>query len=150
MLERQLSDQPDGDDPRGQLRVLSEDECASLLRSSRLGRLAFTVEGRVTIFPVNFLYDDASVVVRTAPGFKLEEAPMRAVAFEIDDASPTGTWGWSVVVEGPCFDVSSSIDEISERLRKLPLEPWAPGMREHWLRIVPQSITGRAFGPPPT
>jgi nitroimidazol reductase NimA-like FMN-containing flavoprotein (pyridoxamine 5'-phosphate oxidase superfamily) len=136
-------------DPGGEMRALSEDECASLLRGARLGRLAFAVEGHTTIFPVNFLYDGTSIVVRTAPGFKLDEAPMRAVAFEIDDAGPDGTWGWSVVVQGPCYDVSSSIDEISEHLRELPLRPWAPGAREHWLRIAPRQITGRAFGTTP-
>jgi nitroimidazol reductase NimA-like FMN-containing flavoprotein (pyridoxamine 5'-phosphate oxidase superfamily) len=140
---------PVGEASGEQLRVLSEEECASLLRGARLGRLAFAVEGHPTIFPVNYIYDGTSVVVRTASGLKLQEAPMRPAAFEIDDAGADGSWGWSVVVHGPCFDASSSIDEVSERLRELPLRPWAPGAREHWLRIVPRQVTGRAFGPAP-
>jgi nitroimidazol reductase NimA-like FMN-containing flavoprotein (pyridoxamine 5'-phosphate oxidase superfamily) len=136
-------------DSGGELRVLREDECASLLRGARLGRLAFAVGGQTSIFPVNYLYDGTSIVMRTAPGFKLQEAPMRAAAFEIDDAGPDGTWGWSVVAQGPCYDISSSMDDISEQLRELPLRPWAPGAREHWLRIAPHQITGRAFGTVP-
>lgn len=133
-------------DKSEQLRVLSDEECVDLLKGHHFGRLAFAVDGRATIFPVNYLYDEASVVVRTAPGLKLDEAPLRGAAFEIDDASPDGSWGWSVVVQGPCYDVTSARDHLSERLRQLPLLPWAPGARAHWLRIAADQITGRAFG----
>jgi len=31
----------------------------------------------------------------------------------------------------------------------LPVDPWAGGAKEHWLRLVPDRLTGRALGPPP-
>ncbi|HLG92130.1 MAG TPA: pyridoxamine 5'-phosphate oxidase family protein [Acidimicrobiales bacterium] len=131
------------------LRVLDEEECLARLAAGRLGRLAVAVGDQPHIFPVNYLYQKRSVVVRTAPGLKLEEANLSAVAFEIDEAAEDGSWGWSVVVMGPCLDVSTSLDRLSGELRKLPLQPWAPGAREHWLRIPVRQVSGRAFGKPP-
>jgi nitroimidazol reductase NimA-like FMN-containing flavoprotein (pyridoxamine 5'-phosphate oxidase superfamily) len=139
-----LADRPA--DPARELRVLTEEECRHLLRTGRFGRLAFTVNHEVMILPVNYGFDETSIVVQTGPGLKLDEAPMNAVAFEIGDADPEGAWGWSVVVQGPCFDVSDAIDEPTARLRELPIHPWPAGSREHWLRVVARSITGRAFG----
>lgn len=89
------------------LRVLSGDECVELLRRHRLGRLAVGLEGWPAILPVNYFFDGTSVVIRTAPGAMLEEAPLAAVAFEIDDADRYGDWGWSVLVQGPAFDITS-------------------------------------------
>jgi nitroimidazol reductase NimA-like FMN-containing flavoprotein (pyridoxamine 5'-phosphate oxidase superfamily) len=128
------------------LRVLSDEECADLLRRHRLGRLAVGLEGWPAILPVNYLFDGTSVVIRTAPGGKLQEAPLNAVAFEIDDADRYGQWGWCVLVQGPAFDITSSVDELSERLRDLPVRPWAPGARDHWLKITAVRVSGRAFG----
>lgn len=128
------------------LRVLSNDECAELLRRHRFGRLAVGLEGWPAILPVNYLFDGISVVIRTAPGAKLEEAPLTAVAFEIDDADRFGHWGWSVLVQGPAFDITSSADELPKHLRELPVRPWAPGARDHWLKITAVRVSGRAFG----
>ena len=36
-----------------------------------------------------------------------------------------------------------TLDEHSERLRALEVQPWVPGERAHWVGILPQSITGR-------
>lgn len=132
------------------LRVLTHRECLRLLGHERLGRLAFTVNGQAKIFPVNYLLDGDTVVVRTGHGFKLAQAPMRRVAFEIDESGADGAWGWSVVVEGPCYNVTGALDEASARQRKLPVHPWAPGEREQWLRITPSHVSGRAFGQLPS
>lgn len=131
------------------LRTLNEDQCRTLLYRHRLGRLAFVVDEQAMIFPVNYVYDGTCVIIRTAPGTKLAEAPFRSVAFEIDDASRIGTWGWSVVVQGPCFDVTDAIDKDTQHLRSLSQTPWAPGTREHWLSVVARDVTGRAFGKEP-
>jgi hypothetical protein len=72
------------------------------------------------LLPVNSLYHVTSVVIRTAPGAKLEQAPPTAVASEIDDADRYGYWGWNVLVEGPAFDVTSSTDVLSEHLWEFP------------------------------
>ena len=33
----------------------------------------------------------------------------------------------------------------SEALRRLPVRPWAPDLKDRWVRIVPTSITGRVL-----
>jgi nitroimidazol reductase NimA-like FMN-containing flavoprotein (pyridoxamine 5'-phosphate oxidase superfamily) len=137
-----------GSTPNEGLRVLTYDECVSLLRRRRFGRLALGIQGWPAILPVNYVYDGTSVVIRTAPGAKLDEAPMTAVAFEIDDADRFGHWGWSVLVQGPAFDITTSADQLSEHLRDLPVRPWVPGARDHWLKIAAVRINGRAFGEP--
>src|SRR5947209_5057293 len=106
------------------LEVLDERTCIRLLSTHRFGRIAFAHESWPLILPVNYVYDEPSVVVRTCSGAKLESAPMTAVAFEIDDADPGGRWGWSVVVQGPAFDITDALDGYSERVRALPVEPW--------------------------
>src|ERR1700694_5054628 len=134
--------------PGDGLRVLSDDECVDLLRRHRFGRVALGIDGWPAILPVNYLYDGTSVVIRTAPGAKLDQAPLTAVAFEIDDADRYGHWGWSVLVQGPAFDVTLSIDELSEHLRELPVRPWAPDARDQWLKVAAVRINGRPFGEP--
>lgn len=51
--------------------VLTEDDCLALLRSRELGRIAFDVEDRVEIFPVNYGIEGKIIVFRTSPGTKL-------------------------------------------------------------------------------
>src|SRR6266513_3895225 len=96
-----VSAMPSSGPPADGLEVLETSECVRLLESHRVGRIAFAHEDWPLILPVNYVYEEPSVVIRTGPGAKLEDAPMRAVAFEIDDFDPEGTWGWSVVVQGP-------------------------------------------------
>lgn len=127
------------------MEVLSTEECLALLRSHSFGRLALVVRGAPLILPVNFVFEEPSIVIRTAPGTKLEHAPLTAVAFEVDEASSDGTQGWSVVVQGPAFDVTDAVDEYSSALRRLPVEVWAPGEKAHWLKISAVSVSGRRF-----
>ena len=95
---------------------------------------------------MNYFYEDPNIVIRTAPGAKLREGPLATVAFEIDGADRFGYWGWSVLAQGPLFDVTSAVDEPSEHLRTLPVRPWVPGAHDYWLRITVVRMSGRAFG----
>ncbi|MGH9304035.1 MAG: pyridoxamine 5'-phosphate oxidase family protein [Acidimicrobiales bacterium] len=141
---------PAGDNSAGEeLRVLSRQECVRLLGCHQLGRLAWAVGRQAKIFPINYLFDGTSIVVRTGPGFMFSEAPMRDVAFEIDAAADDGAWGWSVVVEGTCLNITGALDGVSERAQKLPVHAWAPGVRAKWLRIDARHISGRGFGDVP-
>ena len=128
------------------MEVLSTEECLALLRSHSFGRLALAVRGAPLILPVNYVFEEPSIVIRTAPGTKLEHAPLTTVAFEVDETSTDGRCGWSVVVQGPAFDITEAIDEYSTALRRLPVEVWAPGEKAHWLKIAARSVTGRCFG----
>jgi uncharacterized protein len=49
--------------------------------------------------------------------------------------------GWSVVVRGALAEVTDPGD--LERLRALPLYPWAPGDKARYVRVQPVSVTGR-------
>jgi uncharacterized protein len=123
------------------LETLSRDESLALLASVPVGRVVFTVRALPAIQPVNFVYDDGGVVIRTGPGTKLA-AVLRAgvVAFEADEIDPATQTGWSVTVVGRAHEIADQRD--LDRLRAR-LSPWAPGEREHVLRIAAEVVTGR-------
>jgi nitroimidazol reductase NimA-like FMN-containing flavoprotein (pyridoxamine 5'-phosphate oxidase superfamily) len=122
---------------------LSDDECRSLLSEHRVGRLGVVVSGAPVILPVNYAFDGERIVFRTDEGLKLLNAPLRRVAFEIDGFDETAGTGWSVLVQGSAYEITRAVDERSETLLHLPLVPFAPGEKAHWIEIVPTSITGR-------
>lgn len=128
---------------------LPDAECRDLLGTHSFGRLAFIADGGPVVVPVNYGFDGRSIVIRTAAGTKLEQAPMTAAAFEIDGAAPDGSWGWSVLARGVAFDITDTLDEHSELLRAVPVHPWAPGDRPNWLSLAVTTLTGRRFGKPP-
>ena len=129
-------------DDRTGIERLGKDECLDLLRGQQVGRLAVVSHGRPLIFPVNYAMDGEAVVFRTAPGSKFDGAVREmAVSFEIDELDVERRDGWSVVVAGRAEEVVSESQRA--RLGHLPLRPWAPGDKDHWLTITPTSITGR-------
>jgi hypothetical protein len=50
-----------------------------------------------------------------------------------------------VLVQGPAHHVAS--EEARARAKQAGVEPWAPGDRELFLRIVPHRVTGRRIKP---
>ena len=132
-----------------QLQVLSDRECIELLSEHHFGRLGFVDGEWLSILPVNYVFEEPTIVVRTGPGSKLDETPLTMVAFEVDGADPAGQWGWSVLAQGPAFDITDSIDQYSAALRRLPVQPSAPGHRPNWLKITAARLSGRRFGSPP-
>ena len=128
------------------LGVLGQPQCAALLARHSFGRIAFWSDDAPLILPVNYTFREPTIVIRSGVGTKLEQTPLAPVVFEIDEADPLGTWGWSVVAQGPAFDITDSTDERSKALRSLPLAPWAPGTRQSWLTITATRVSGRYFG----
>jgi nitroimidazol reductase NimA-like FMN-containing flavoprotein (pyridoxamine 5'-phosphate oxidase superfamily) len=124
---------------------LSDKECWSLLRNHNLGRLAIVVEGRPRIFPVNYAAAEEVVVFRTEPGAKLQHGSGSAACFEIDDYDEHTSMAWSVMVVGRLEDITDANDERSRGLRRLPVEPAAPGTRLHWLALRVEEVSGRSF-----
>ena len=122
---------------------LDRDECLKLMDRHPVcvGRIA--VAGpRPAIFPVNYAIDRGNVVFRTDPGTKFNAAVQEAfVAFEVDWVEPTWQTGWSVVVRGQAHEVTDQDD--LQRLRRLPLAPWASGDKEHFVSIDAELISGR-------
>jgi hypothetical protein len=128
-------------DLRTGLEDIEAGECLRLLRDSTLGRLAIVIAGQPMVFPVNFTLDGRAVVLRTDEGTKLYAARHGLVAFECDDFDAFYHTGWSVVVTGRAEEVRNEAELA--RLKRLPLGPWCPGPKPVWLRIRPQTLTGR-------
>jgi nitroimidazol reductase NimA-like FMN-containing flavoprotein (pyridoxamine 5'-phosphate oxidase superfamily) len=82
------------------------------------------------------------VVFRTEQGTKLQAAARGSrVCFEVDRADEVAHAGWSVIVRGEITEVTDRAE--LERLRGLPLQAWAPGSRDRYVRILPAVLTGR-------
>ena len=122
-------------------------ECRRLLASVPIGRIVFTDQAMPAVQPVNFLVHEGAVIFRTGEGSKLAAAARDAVvAFEADDIDREYHRGWSVVVVGHAREVTDP--PLRQRLSELPLRPWAPGAREHVIRIPIDVISGRRIAPP--
>lgn len=119
-------------------------ECRSLLSSHHFGRLAFQDHVGVLpmITPINYVYSDDAVVLRSDEGSRFRAAVENAgAAFEIDGVDEQQQIGWSVVVRGRIEAVTDP-DEV-ERLDALKLITWAPGSRPYYLRLRGGRVTGR-------
>ena len=128
--------------PKERWHELSKQECHTLLDGRHLGRLAFVEGARPIILPVNYVLDDAAVIFRTDAGSKLDAAVRGApVAFEVDGVNEIEQTGWSVLARGHAEEVTDP-DQL-DRLRRLPLVPWAPGAKAHYVRIDGAEVTGR-------
>ena len=126
---------------------LSKSECFGLLARERVGRVAFVDDLGPIVMPVNFVLDRHMVVFRTDDGTKLDVAVRGSrVAFEIDGTNDAARTGWSVVVRGEAVEVTDTAELA--RLRRLPLHPWAPGAKTHYVRILPAVLTGRRISAP--
>jgi nitroimidazol reductase NimA-like FMN-containing flavoprotein (pyridoxamine 5'-phosphate oxidase superfamily) len=123
------------------MRVMEPDECLRRLHQHGVGRIGFAVRDQPLVLPVNYTMDGRQVVFRSDHGTKLQGVVGRPCAFEIDETDAVYHEGWSVLVVGRAEEVTEP-HEI-ERLAKLPLGPWEPGPKAHWVRIRPGSITGR-------
>ncbi|GIU87135.1 MAG: pyridoxamine 5'-phosphate oxidase [Acidimicrobiia bacterium] len=124
------------------LELLTEAECRSLLASGSIGRVGVTVGALPVILPVNYAFVDGTIVFRTAEGTKLRAAVDRAViAFEVDDYDEVLQRGWSVLAVGHASEVAGEDDLAT--FRALGLAPWADGTRTHYVRLVPEVLTGR-------
>lgn len=120
---------------------LERDECWRLLRTQVIGRVAFAQGRRPIVLPVNHVVDGETIVFRTAPDSALGSLVRHEpVVFEVDSIDMRANAGWSVLVTGEI----ERIDARGRHISPAP-QPWAPGERDEWVRIVPSSITGRAI-----
>src|SRR5690349_2471503 len=104
--------------------VMTDEECATLLRTQRVGRVAVDTGERPAVLPVLYALLDGDVVFRTAPGDKLVAAALhRTVAFETDTFDLDGRSGWSVDVVGTAEEIVEPAER--QRAEALGLEPWA-------------------------
>jgi hypothetical protein len=124
------------------LEQLSRTECLRLMASVPVGRVVYTRRALPAVDVVNFALDQGDIVIRTDQGGKLAAAARGAVvAFEADHIDLAQHAGWSVTAVGPSREVTDA-GEIA-RLRTIGLSCWAPGAREHFIRISPVMLNGR-------
>lgn len=136
--DRMMSDSSIG------LDVLSDDECRDLLARSPVGRIAVHLaEHSPAIFPINYAFDEHDIVFRTDASSTLHRACLHTVAFEIDGVDRVYHLGWSVLVVGTLEEVTKRSELAA--LATLLLGPWAPGPKSRWMRIHPDTITGRSI-----
>lgn len=127
--------------PLPELEVLAADECRRLLRTQTVGRLAVAEPGVAPlVVPVVYLVDDdGRVVFRSDFGEKLRLSVLAElpVSFQVDHIDPAARTGWSLLVSGRA-------EELGEwEAGGLHLPRWVAGSKSHWVRIHPESLSGR-------
>jgi uncharacterized protein len=124
------------------LHRLSRDECLTLMGSVPVGRIIYTRRALPAVELVNFALDHGDIVIRTDRSGKLAAAARgTVVAFEADHLDLASQSGWSVTAIGPSREVTDS-DDLA-RLRTIGLSSWAPGARDHFIRLSPVMLNGR-------
>ncbi|MEZ0090909.1 helix-turn-helix domain-containing protein [Streptacidiphilus sp. EB129] len=130
------------------LEELGTQECWARLSERGVGRLGFsTAEGPV-VLPVNYQVMDRGIVYRTAPGTVPAAAVGHRVAFEVDHIDDALSQGWSVLVVGHAQARPAAPDDggnAGPDPSPPPAgpTPWAGGQRDLWVRISPDTLTGR-------
>ena len=133
---------------RAALEVVDSAECRRLLGTRRIGRLGLAGGRFPVILPVNYALDGDVIVVRTGSRSILGAADHGRVAFEVDEVDERARSGWSVLAQAVVHEVADTDRaELIARTRASGVEPWAPGDRGHWLRLVPVHLTGRRIVP---
>jgi nitroimidazol reductase NimA-like FMN-containing flavoprotein (pyridoxamine 5'-phosphate oxidase superfamily) len=126
------------------LEELPPEKCLELMARQPIGRIAVADPGAAPmVVPVNFFVDGDTVVFRTDPGSKFGLAVLdgRPVSFEVDSMDAGRHGGWSVLLRGTASEIDEPADE------RISLRAWAPGAKSHWVRIVPDVISGRRIRP---
>ncbi len=125
--------------------ILPAHECWKLLRDAPFGRLALCIQGVPGIFPVNFVVEHGTIVFRTSEGTKSRFSEKAPVALEADGFLNGGALVWSVIVHGQAATINQT-GELMDTVT-LPLHPWEMGRKDRFMRLVPETITGRSFAP---
>jgi hypothetical protein len=124
------------------LEQLSRDECLRLVGQVPLGRIVYTRQALPAVELVNFALDDGDIIIRTDSSGKLAAATRGAVvAFEADSVDTATRTGWSVTIVGYSRAVTDGAD--IRHLEESGLVPWAPGERDHFIRISAEIVNGR-------
>jgi nitroimidazol reductase NimA-like FMN-containing flavoprotein (pyridoxamine 5'-phosphate oxidase superfamily) len=125
------------------IHVLDRDQCLRLMAEAEIGRLAVNAGNTPAIFPVNYALDGGTIVFRTDPGTKLTHGPRAAPASRSTGSTMPAGRGWSVVATGRLEEVTHYDAATFDRVRRLAIDPWAGGDKAHWMRLVPDRVTGR-------
>lgn len=132
------------DDAR-RFRPLDDKQCRDLLAAHHVGRIAWQAADGPLVLPVTYVYRDECVVFRTSPyGVISELIRPTDVALQIDGLDEQHRSGWSVLVQGRAEAVAEPADLVN--LWTVDgLVPWAPGVRNLFIRVRPRRVTGRVL-----
>jgi nitroimidazol reductase NimA-like FMN-containing flavoprotein (pyridoxamine 5'-phosphate oxidase superfamily) len=127
---------------------IDDAESMQLLRTERIGHLAYDSRYGPLALPLEYEVCDDSIVFLTYGPFFTEQDLRTGIAraeyrvhVEVDHLDPRRREGWMVVVAGAAHHV----DDEAERaeLAKVSLEPWVDGEPEHMIRIHPAHVEGQ-------
>jgi nitroimidazol reductase NimA-like FMN-containing flavoprotein (pyridoxamine 5'-phosphate oxidase superfamily) len=98
------------------------------------------------IIPVNYSVVDSAVIISTSPYSVLGTYGRDAtMAFEIDQFDYDYRRGWSVVARGRAETVTDP-EELRHIRSVWEPTPWASGLRNLFLRLPWQELSGRQLG----
>jgi nitroimidazol reductase NimA-like FMN-containing flavoprotein (pyridoxamine 5'-phosphate oxidase superfamily) len=133
-------------------RTLRPSQIDAILVRNSVGKIAFAVDGRVELLPINFVYLNGWIYGRTAAAtFLPGSAP---VTFQVDERTEAGEWR-SVVVTGQLDLVESEspaprgiyqrvLSRIRGLVRPAPPEEPAVRFRDQLFAIQAAEMSGRA------
>jgi transcriptional regulator with XRE-family HTH domain len=117
-------------------------ECRQLIAAGGIGRIAFGTASGPIVLPVNYAMLAGTIVVRTGEGTAIDGHADEQAAFEIDHIDEALSQGWSVLVRGRAHRVAHPA-ELQLIRRDADLWPWPGDNRDIYVRIIPDTITGR-------
>jgi hypothetical protein len=107
--------------------------------------LVYTRRALPAVRPVNFSVRGGAILIWTGSASSLGQAVRGAVvAFEVDELDRATRSGWSVAVTATAQVTDEA--QLARAQTEGPV-PWAPGVKEHLIRIPLTKVTGRWLGP---
>jgi hypothetical protein len=120
----------------------SEAEALGLAATVPIGRIVYSRYALPAIFVVTFELDGRDPVFRTRKGSMFGAAVAETVvAFEVDRIDEKSHDGWYVTFLGRAKLITDPAEQ--SRLAGLGIDPWAPGERDHFVKIVTERVVGR-------
>jgi nitroimidazol reductase NimA-like FMN-containing flavoprotein (pyridoxamine 5'-phosphate oxidase superfamily) len=102
---------------------LSEEESLSLLRGKRIARLGCVAGLEPYVVPLNYVFEDRSVLSHSLPGRKLTAMRENSrVCVQVDDITDLCSWK-SVIAYGTYEEISESTERARAMNRLLSLFP---------------------------
>lgn len=126
---------------------LSSRRCLELLVTGAIGRVGWSAAHGPQIFPVSYAWHDELVVFRTSPYGILSELTRRTpVVFEVDQLDLDEHTGWSVLARGHASSIASPT-QLARLWTVDGPQPWAAGIRNVFIGIEVDHLSGRSFDP---
>ncbi|GAA2109110.1 pyridoxamine 5'-phosphate oxidase family protein [Microlunatus panaciterrae] len=141
-----MSDHAGEESRQSEFTELSTERCLELLQTHTVGRVAWQAGDGPQILPVTYAYYGGCIVFRTSPyGLLSELSRPSDVAFEVDELDQDARTGWSIMARGRAQSVAEPVELV--RLWSVDgLVPWASGLRNLFIQIIPRRISGRIVG----